>query len=191
MQKREKIRLPIGDNLPNIYLLGFMGTGKTSVGKRLARRLNFKFIDSDCEIEHQQSMGIKEIFSQFGEEKFRQLEREFIESGHPTSNCVVSCGGGLVCRDNMPELVKSKGVAVVLFSRPEEIFERTSKNNRRPLLNVENPLERIRELLDERTPFYLRSGVSIATDKDINNTVEHVLRIYCRKIKTKNKEQSL
>ena len=188
MQKREKIRLPEGDNLPNIYLLGFMGTGKTSVGKRLARKLNFKFIDSDCEIERQQAMEIKDIFSHFGEEKFRKLEREFIESGHPTSNCVVSCGGGLACRDDMPELVKSKGVAVVLFSQPEEIFERTVKNNKRPLLNVENPLVRIRELLDERTPFYLRSGVSIATDRDINNTVEHVLRIYCRKIKAKNKE---
>ncbi|MBE6414166.1 MAG: shikimate kinase [Verrucomicrobiaceae bacterium] len=185
MQKREKIRLPIGDNLPNIYLLGFMGTGKTSVGKRLARRLNFTFIDSDSEIERQQATEIKEIFSQYGEAKFRQLEREFIESGHPKNNCVVSCGGGLVCRDDMPELVKSKGVAIVLFSQPNEILERTSKNNRRPLLNVENPLERINELLKERTPYYLRSGVSIATDKDINKTVEHVLRIYLRKIKTK------
>ncbi len=185
MQKRKKIRLPIGDNLPNIYLLGFMGTGKTSVGRRLARRLNFTFIDSDAEIERQQSTEIKEIFAQFGEAKFRQLEREFIENGHPKNNCVVSCGGGLVCRDDMPELVKSKGVAIVLFSQPHEILERTSKNNKRPLLNVENPLERIKELLKERTPYYMRSGVSIATEKDINKTVDHVLRIYNRKLKQK------
>ena len=187
MQRREQIRLKNRDNLPNIYLLGFMGTGKTSIGKRLARKLNFAFIDSDCEIERQQSMQIKEIFSLYGEEKFRQLERDFIENGHQKNNCVVSCGGGLVCRDDMPELVKSKGVSVVLFSTPQEIFERTSKNNKRPLLNVENPLERIKELLKERTPFYMRSGVSIATEKDINKTVEHVLRIYYRKIRQKER----
>lgn len=187
MQKRKKAPILNGDNLPNIYLLGFMGTGKTSVGKRLARRLNFTFLDSDCEIERQQSMEIKDIFSQFGEAKFRQLEREFIENGHKKNNCVVSCGGGLVCRDDMPELVKSKGVTVVLFSQPQEILERTSKNNKRPLLNVENPLERIKELLNERTPYYMRSGVSIATDKDINKTVNHVLRIYLRKIRQNKK----
>ncbi len=166
---------------PNIYLLGFMGTGKTSVGKRLARKLGFRFIDSDDEIERQNEMSIKDIFANFGEEHFRNLERDFIENGHPQNNCVISCGGGLVCRSDMPELVKSKGIAVVLFSQPEEILERVSKNDKRPLLNVENPLERIKTLLEERTPFYLRSGVAIATDRDINKTVEHILRIYKNK----------
>lgn len=171
---------------PNIYLLGFMGTGKTSVGKRLARKLGFKFLDSDNEIEVQNAMSVRDIFANFGEEHFRMLERNFIENGHPQNNCVVSCGGGLVCRDGMPELVKSKGVAVVLFSQPEEIFERVRKNDKRPLLNVENPLEKIKELLEQRTPFYLRSGVSIATDRDINKTVEHILRIYKSKTHVKN-----
>ncbi len=165
---------------PNIYLLGFMGTGKTSVGKRLAQTLGYTFIDSDEEIEKKCSMEIKDIFAKYGEDYFRKLEREFIDGGHPASNCVISCGGGLVCRDGMPELVKSKGIAIVLFSRPDEILERIGKNDKRPLLNVENPLEKIRELLDARMPYYRRSGVMIATDKDLHKTVDHILRIYKR-----------
>ena len=165
---------------PNIYLLGFMGTGKTSVGKRLAQTLGYTFIDSDEEIEKKCAMEIKDIFAKYGEDYFRKLEREFIESGHPASNCVISCGGGLVCRDEMPELVKSKGVSIVLFSRPDEILERIGKNDKRPLLNVENPLEKIRELLDARMPYYRRSGVLISTDKDLHKTVDHILRIYKR-----------
>jgi shikimate kinase len=174
---------------PNLYLLGFMGTGKSVLGKRVASRLGYRYIDSDHEIEKKCGMPTKEIFAQFGEEKFRQMEREFIESGHPNSNCVISCGGGLCCRDDMPELVKSKGISIVLFSTPEEILERTSRNKSRPLLNVENPLERIKTLLNERTPFYMRSGVAIAADKNLKITEEHIIRIYmgkkrsCKKIR--------
>ncbi len=170
------------DNTPNLYLLGFMGTGKTVLGKRIAARLGLNFLDSDCEIEKLCGMPTKEIFEKFGEEKFRKMEREFIENGHPKSNCVISCGGGLCCRDDMPELVKSKGVSVVLFSTPEEIYTRTSRNKSRPLLNVENPLEKIKTLLAERTPFYMRSGVAIAADKNLKVTEERIIRIYFAKI---------
>lgn len=170
---------------PNIYLLGFMGTGKTSVGKRLAQILGFKFIDSDEEIEKKYAMSVRDIFEKFGEEKFRQMEREFVESGHPDHNCVVSCGGGLVCRGDMPEKVKAKGVAIVLVSQPEEIFERVCKNDKRPLLNVPDPLAKIRELLDVRNPYYMRSGIQLATAKEIRNTVDDVLKIYERKTRKK------
>ena len=163
---------------PNLYLLGFMGTGKSSVGRRIAARLGMKFLDSDAEIEKSAGMEIKDIFAKFGEEKFREMERKFIESGHPDSGCVVSCGGGLCCRDGMPELVRGRGVCVVLFSTPEEICERVSKSDKRPLVNVDNPILRIRELLALRTPYYMRSGIAIAADKNIKSTVEHVERIY-------------
>ncbi len=163
---------------PNLYLLGFMGTGKSSVGRKIAARLGMRFLDSDAEIEKSAGMEIRDIFSKFGEEKFREMERAFIESGHPESGCVVSCGGGLCCRDGMPELVRSRGVCVVLFSTPEEIFERVSKSDKRPLVNVGDPMRRIRELLAARTPYYMRSGIAIAADKNIKNTVEHIERIY-------------
>ena len=109
---------------PNLYLLGFMGTGKSSVGRKIAARLGMRFLDSDAEIEKSAGMEIKDIFAKFGEERFREMERKFIESGHPDSGCVVSCGGGLCFRDGMPELLRGKGVCVVLFSTPEEICER-------------------------------------------------------------------
>ena len=151
---------------PNLYLLGFMGTGKSVLGKRLAARLNYRFLDSDSAIEKKYSMPIKEIFSKYGEESFRKMEREFIEAGHPESGCVVACGGGLVCRDGMPELVKSKGVSVVLFSTPEEIFERK-----------------------ERIPYYMSSGVAIAADKNLKVTEARVLRIYKAKLRALKKIQ--
>lgn len=166
------------ENSPNLYLVGFMGTGKSVLGRRIAATLGMRFIDSDREIEKAESMKVKEIFEKFGEAKFREMEKIFIENGHPPTGCVVSCGGGLVCREGMPELLKSKGVCVSLFSTPEEILERVSKNKNRPILNVENPLERIRELLKIRSPFYMKSGVSIATDKNLGVTEERVLRIY-------------
>jgi len=171
-------RIAIDENAPNLYLLGFMGTGKTALGRRIAERLGMRFLDSDAEIEKQCAMTASEIFHKLGEEKFREMERAFIESGHPASRCVVSCGGGLCCREGMPELLKSKGVCVVLFSKPEEIFARTSRNDSRPLLNVENPLERIRSLLKEREPFYARSGIAVATDKSLDATEERIIRIY-------------
>ena len=160
-----------------------MGTGKTSVGKKLAQALNFKFLDSDEEIEKKYSMSIKDIFERFGEEKFREMEREFIESGHPDEGCVISCGGGLACRQGMPELVKSKGVSIVLFTPPEVILERVSKNDKRPLLNTPNPLERIKTLLKERHPYYMKSGVAIAADKNMKITEDRILRIYAAKLR--------
>ena len=171
------------EDCPNLYLLGFMGTGKSSIGRKVAARLGFRFLDSDAEIEKLCGMETKDIFAKFGEAKFRQMEREFIESGHPDHNCVIACGGGLCCRDGMPELVKSKGVSVVLFSTPDEIFERVSSNDKRPLLNVENPRERIANLLRERTPYYMKSGVAIAADKNMKITEDRILRIYAAKLR--------
>lgn len=166
------------EQMPNLYLLGFMGTGKSVLGKRLATRLGFRFIDADYAIERQQGRSIKEIFEQEGEPYFRNLERQFLESGHPTTNCVVSCGGGMTCRDDMPELVKTKGVCVVLFSTPEEILSRIQHNKKRPLLNVDDKLGEIKRLMELRRPFYMRSGIAIKTAPSILDTLEHIIRIY-------------
>ncbi len=170
---------------PNLYLLGFMGTGKSVLGRRLAERLNFRFLDSDDEIEKKYSMSVRDIFSKFGEGKFREMEREFITAGHPSSACVVACGGGMSCRPGMPELLRSKGVCVVLFSKPEEILERVSGTSKRPLLNVANPMDKIRSLLKERTPFYMKSGVAIVADKNLKISEDRIIRIYfseCRRM---------
>lgn len=164
---------------PNLYLVGFMGVGKSAIGRKVAKELGFQFIDSDEQIEARAGKKIPQIFESEGEARFRQYEREFIEGGHPEAGCVISCGGGLVVQPGMKELLKRKGVVVCLFASVETILERTSRNSNRPLLNVEDPEERIRQLLREREPIYMESGTCISTDgRTIPEVVRHMMRSY-------------
>ena len=156
-----------------------MGTGKSAVGRRVAEKLGFHFIDVDQAIEEEEGLSITQLFAQRGEEAFRELERNFIESGHPDSNCVVSCGGGLSVPDGMPELLKKKGVAICLWATPEVVFERTKGNSKRPLLNVTDPLTSIRKLLEQREPRYRATGNLISTvDRGLAAVADAVLRVY-------------
>ena len=166
-------------NTSNIYLVGFMGVGKSAIGRRLASELSMDFIDSDSRIEKVKGKSVAEIFESEGETRFRQYEQEFIDTGHPDGGCVVSCGGGLVVQPGMSERLKEKGVVICLFAPAESIIERTSRNKNRPLLNVENPEERIRTLLAEREPIYMKAGICISTaGRTINEVVRHVIRSY-------------
>jgi len=165
----------------NLYLVGFMGTGKTTVGRAVAARLGYVFVDSDHEIERLQGKTVSAIFAQEGEPVFRRLERDFIEHGHPETSQVVACGGGLIVRDGMLELVRGKGVVVCLHASVETILERTTRNNNRPLLAVTDPAERIRTLFAEREPIYRRAGTAILTEgRPVTEIVGHVLRVYQR-----------
>lgn len=171
-QKKQKSR-------PNLYLVGFMGVGKSAVGSRLAHELNYSFFDSDEVIEKRVGKTIPEIFAEDGEAAFRRYELEFIESGHPAEGCVVSCGGGLVVQEGMAERLKSKGVVICLFASIESIFRRTQRNKNRPLLNVDNPEARIRELFAAREQIYMNAGICISTEgRSIAEVVKHVLRTY-------------
>ncbi|MFT3828519.1 MAG: shikimate kinase [Opitutaceae bacterium] len=165
----------------NLYLVGFMGTGKTTVGRGVAARLGFEFLDSDHEIERLHGRTVTEIFAQEGESAFRRYEREFIELGHPAASQVVACGGGLIVQDGMLELVRTKGVIVCLHASVETILRRTSQNRARPLLDVEDPAERIRTLFAQREPIYRRAGTMILTEgRPVSEIVNHVLRVYHR-----------
>ncbi|MDQ8193844.1 shikimate kinase [Coraliomargarita sp. SDUM461004] len=164
---------------PNLYLVGFMGVGKSAIGRRVARELGLRFIDSDDQIEREQGRKIPELFASKGEAYFRKLERQFIEHGHADRGCVVSCGGGLVVQEGMKELLKQKGVVICLFASAESIIERTSRNKNRPLLNVPNPEEKVRALLAEREPIYMDSGACITTEgRTIPEVVRHMIRTY-------------
>lgn len=164
---------------PNLYLVGFMGVGKSAIGRRVAKELGFKFIDSDQAIERLKGKRIPEIFESEGESSFRRYEREFIETGHPETDCVISCGGGLVVQPGMKELLKQKGVVICLFASVESILERTGRSSHRPLLNVEDPEQRVRDLLAEREPIYMESGACITTDgRTIPEVVRHMMRTY-------------
>lgn len=165
----------------NLYLVGFMGTGKTTVGRAAAHQLGYALLDSDHEIERQQKRTIPEIFATDGEAAFRGMERAFIERGHAATGTVVACGGGLVVQPGILELVKTKGVVICLHASVETILRRTQSNKNRPLLDVENPLDRIRALYAAREPIYNKAGSIILTDgRTLADIVQHVLRTYRR-----------
>lgn len=165
----------------NLYLVGFMGTGKTTVGRALAHKTGFAALDSDHEIERLQGKTIPDIFAQEGEPAFRAMEREFIEHGHPAARTIVACGGGLVVQPGMLELLKSKGVVICLHASVETILARTARHRNRPLLAVEDPEARIKSLYAAREPIYRRAGTLILTDaRPLHEIVAHVMRAWKR-----------
>ena len=165
----------------NLYLVGFMGTGKTTVGRAVAMRLGFQVVDSDHEIERERGRVVVQIFAGEGEAAFRALERRFIERGHPDRGVVVACGGGLVVQPGMLELLRAKGVVICLHATLDTVLQRTAQARTRPLLNVENPEARIRQLYAEREEIYKRAGTVILTDfRPLHDIVLHVLRAYRR-----------
>ena len=172
--------------MPNLYVVGFMGTGKSSISRRVARKLGMKFLDTDDEIEKSEGVPISQIFADKGESYFRSLEWNYIERGHPSDGCVISCGGGLVTQDGISGLMKARGVLLCLHASVETILSRTSGNFKRPLLQVDDPELRIRELLAERQPYYSLAQVSVLTDqRSIPEVVEHVVRSYRTMIRKK------
>ena len=165
----------------NLYLVGFMGTGKTTIGRAVAQKLGFGLLDSDHEIERLQGKTIPDIFAQEGEAAFRAMERAFVEHGHPAQRSVVSCGGGLVVQPGMLERLKARGVVVCLHASIETILARTARQRNRPLLAVEDPEARVRALYAQREPIYRRSGTLILTDsRPLHDITSHVIRAWRR-----------
>lgn len=152
--------------MDNIILIGFMGSGKTSVGIRLAKRLDFDFCDTDQIIEKEYGKSISSIFAEKGEEYFRRLETKTIEEMRgKLHRCVLSVGGGLPMREGNGEKLKQLGHVVFLRSGKETILERLKGDTTRPLLAGEDPGGRVEELLKVRTPIYEEAS-HIAVDTD-------------------------
>lgn len=138
----------------NIVLIGFMGSGKSSIGKLVARWMGFQFMDTDALIARRAGLEIPAIFAQSGEERFRDLETAAIESlGHLT-RCVIATGGGAVLREKNRALLRETGFVVCLTASEEAIFERVSRNSKRPLLQTENPRETVARMLAARRAPY-------------------------------------
>ncbi len=170
---------------PNLILTGFMGTGKSSVGRMIAHLCRRPFIDTDKEIEKRTRRKIKDIFAADGEAAFRELERRCVAEWLPESGAVIATGGGILTSPGMREELRSRGVVVTLFASPETIFART-RGGSRPLLQTEDPVAKIRELLAAREKDYLLAGVGVLTDgRSMRELAESVLRIYRREAKTK------
>ncbi|MBD3246188.1 MAG: shikimate kinase [Candidatus Omnitrophica bacterium] len=148
----------------NIYLVGFMATGKTSGGRILARKLNRRFLEMDEVIEAREGMPIVKIFSEKGEPYFRAAETQLLEEISRKNDLVVSCGGGVMCREENIKILKSSGIVVALDSSPEKIYARTKDETNRPLLNVPDPLKKITALLKVRAPYYAQAHFTVQTD---------------------------
>lgn len=148
----------------NIVLTGFMGTGKSRVGKVLAEKLGYVFIDVDARIEAAQKMTISEIFEREGEAGFREIEAGMIRTIAAAEGAVIATGGGAVLRRDNVENLSRKGVIVCLVATPETILSRTGASNDRPLLRTGDPLATIRQLLASRRPYYEKAGIIIDTE---------------------------
>ena len=143
----------------NIVLIGFMGTGKTAVGQALAKRLNRPLIEVDAKIEQMAAKSISDIFKDEGEIYFRELEIESTKQAAAGEKQVIACGGGVVLNTINIDRLRVTGVIVNLVASPKTILKRTSGNaGIRPLLNVQQPAERIKGLLKFRKPFYDRAA---------------------------------
>jgi shikimate kinase len=151
-------------DMKNIVLTGFMGTGKTAVGRELARILNMKFIDIDHEIEQAEAMPVKDVFSSRGEAYFREVEARMIQKFSAARRVIIATGGGAVLREENLAALREHGVIFCLTARPETICERTGRNDDRPLLQGDDRMQNIRELLSRRSPFYENAGIMVATD---------------------------
>ena len=138
----------------NVYLIGPMGSGKTAVGKQLARLLHLHFYDSDAEIEHRCGVDIPYIFEKEGEAGFRDREREAIDSLTQLQGVIVATGGGAVLSPINREHLANRGCVVYLQTSVEQQLERTRHGRQRPLLLTENPERKLRELMTFRAPLY-------------------------------------
>ncbi len=149
----------------NIYLVGFMGTGKTSVGRALAKSKKWNFIDLDELIELKQQRSIVDIFAAQGEPYFRKIEKKALKQVSAEHKFVVACGGGVVLDPDNIKLMKKTGILICLCATCQIILKRVSASTLRPILNVANPQERIELLLKMRAPYYRQADKSIDTSK--------------------------
>ena len=138
----------------SISLVGLPGSGKTTVGRQLARRLRLPFVDSDHAIESRIGCSIREFFDREGEGRFRDIEEDVLDELSKNADSVLSTGGGAVLRANNRRNLHARGKVVYLKSTPEELFRRLRHDVSRPLLQVSDPLARMRELFAVRDPLY-------------------------------------
>ena len=169
---------------PNIVLVGFMGTGKTSIGRRLSTQLRMRYVDTDDIIERDSGRRISEIFEQDGEAVFRELESEAVRKVSKLYNYVISTGGGVVLKEaNMVEL-KRNGIVFCLTATPEEIYRRVRHQSHRPLLQTPDPLTKINSMLEERHSYYVKADYMVeTTGRSFGEVMAYIKRVFAKSVK--------
>jgi shikimate kinase len=165
--------------VPNLYLVGFAGTGKSTIGRLVAKDLRFPFFDTDHEVERIGGKPVADIFANEGEAAFRELERRVVAEELPAAGAVVACGGGLVVPEGRLDLLRGKGVVVCLHATVDVLVQRTARTTHRPLLAGEDREKKVRELFAAREPIYRRAGTMVLTGGRTKHDITgHVLRVY-------------
>jgi len=166
-----------------------MGTGKSAVGRVLARRKKRQFVDLDELIELKEKRPIPEIFAKDGEPYFRRLEKRTLKEVSLQKKFVVACGGGIVLDEDNIRIMKETGVIICLSATPQAILERTCRYGHRPLLNVPDPKKQIDLLLKLRAPYYARADKTIDTSKaSVKEVVDKILKLVAKKSPGKTKK---
>ena len=164
----------------NIYLVGLMGAGKTTIGRQLARLLKLPFYDSDKAIEERTGVDIPTIFEFEGEEGFRNREQKMIQQLTEIKGIVMATGGGAILREENRKLLSENGFVIYLHCDVDKLLERTRRDSQRPLLNTQDPKERLESLFDQRKPLYTSIAdftidTGILQSKDV---VTQILDVY-------------
>ena len=165
----------------NLALIGFMGTGKTSVGRLVAELLDFEYLDTDEMIQAATGKTVTEIFKNDGEKNFRALEEKVVAELASRRKTVIATGGGLSTNPKNLASLKSCALIVCLWASPEKIWERVKNQSHRPLLHDTNPQAKIRELLATRAPFYKQADVLLNTElrsvREVAQQIVHQFRV--------------
>lgn len=163
--------------MSNLILVGFMGTGKSAVGKLLAQKLNRTFVDLDRKIEKEAGWNIPQIFAFEGETGFREREARAVREAVEMKDHVIATGGGVMLNEENVRLLKKSGTLVCLTASPDVILRRTTTTlPTRPLLAGHEPRQRVEELLKLRAPFYAQADLTVDTsDKSVEKVAEEIL----------------
>ena len=154
-------------NNQNIFLIGLMGAGKTTIGRQLASELSLEFFDSDHEVEKRTGVTITHIFDIEGEVGFRKRETAMLDELTEKKGIVLATGGGAILKPENRQFLMSRGTTIYLYANIDTLLERTSKDRNRPLLQTEDPHAKLEELLDIRDPLYRETAdIIIDTGKD-------------------------
>lgn len=171
----------------NIILVGFMGTGKTAVGKRLAALLNKDFYDTDREVETVTGMSISQLYSKYGEVRFRSEENLAIKRLVNNDNCIIALGGGVVLDKKITELISENGIIICLTAKPEIIYERVKRRNNRPFLKKGNMYNTILDLLDKREELYKCADYTVDTsDLNFQEIIDNIMEYLKGDMKNNN-----
>lgn len=164
----------------NLYLVGLMGSGKTTVGRILAKRLGLSFIDTDREVEERTGVSIPTIFEIEGEDGFRRRESQVVEDCSKMTNTIVATGGGVVLRPENRAYLGRSGLVVYLNVLPRILYERTRADKNRPLLRVDDPLAKLQQLFAARDPLYREVADLVIDGSRVNaqGTVQLLMKEY-------------